>query len=167
MRRWQLDDAQSIFEAVNNNRDHLGQWLPWVATTLAIEHSKKFIEESVKSFETGTKYEYGIFLGPKSSQGTLIGAVGIANRRENNAEIGYWLSKDFVGNGIITNAVKVLITEARNTLKVSSFLIMAMESNWKSRSIPERLKFVDKGYSDDHITVNGISHKLIKYQLEF
>ena len=138
MRRWQLDDAQSIFEAVDNNREHLGKWLPWVATTLAIEQPKKFIEESIKSFQTGTKFEYGIFLRPKSSQELLIGAVGIVNRRECGAEIGYWLSKDFEGNGIITTAVKELITEARSSLKISSFVIMAMESNWKSRSIPER-----------------------------
>eukprot|EP00112_Aurelia_sp_Birch-Aquarium-sp1_P002946 Seg1329.9 transcript_id=Seg1329.9/GoldUCD/mRNA.D3Y31 product="putative ribosomal N-acetyltransferase YdaF" protein_id=Seg1329.9/GoldUCD/D3Y31 len=167
MRRWQLNDAKSIFEAVDNNREHLGKWLPWVATTLATEDSKKFIEESVKGFETGTKFEYGIFLGPKYSEETLIGAVGLVNKGENDAEIGYWLSKDFEGNGIITIAVKELITEARNTLKVSSFVIMAMEGNLKSRNIPERLQFVHKGYSDDHIKVNGISYKLIKYQLHF
>ena len=170
MRRWDLSDVKSVFDAiedgdaVDRNEELPGKWLPWEAVTSNIEYSEKFIAESVKGFHTGTKFEYGIFLGPKSSEEVLIGAVGLVNGRGSIAEIGFWLSKYFEGHGVITNAVKELITEARNALKVSSFVIMAMENNFKSRSIPERLNFVPKGCRQ--ITAYGISHKLIKYQLD-
>ena len=80
--------------------------MPWEAATLDIEAFEKFIAESVKGFQTGTRFEYGIFLGPKSSEEVLICAIGLVNRRRGVAEIGIWLSKYFEGYGVITNAVK-------------------------------------------------------------
>ena len=55
------------------------------------------------------------------------------------AEIGYWLSENEQGQGIITKCCEVLISQAFETYAMQRLQIPAAENNLKSRSVPERL----------------------------
>ena len=169
LKRWQIEDAPAVFEAVDRNRGHLERWLPWVGTTRNIEDSADFIRESVKAFERRIKFEYGIFLRPKcnSPKLLLVGAIGLLNGSlQGNLEVGYWLVKDMEGHGIVTMSVKALIEEATNFLGNSHFVIRAHFDNWKSRKIAERLGFVEKGFNKDEKVLQGFSSKMTEYHLD-
>lgn len=169
LRRWQIDDAPSIFKAIDENRSHLEKWLPWVQETRSVNDSIDFIQGSVPAFENGTRYEYGIFLRPikDNTKWLVIGAIGVFRRSlEGVLEIGYWLSKDMEGNGIVTLAVKTLMEEVKESLGVSRFFITSHVDNWKSRKIPERLGFVAKKHCETKPPLNGLPSRLVQYQLE-
>ena len=169
LRRWQIEDAASIFKQVDRNRSHLDKWLPWVRETQGVEDSAKFVKGSIEAFESRTRFEYGIFLRPicSNTQCLLIGAVGLVScSTEGKAEIGYWLAQDMQGNGIVTMAVKALIEEAKSSLGVSQFVVKVQGDNWKSRKIPERLGFVEKRFADNELSVDGCTSKMIEYHLQ-
>ena len=166
LRRWTKEDAPAIFKEVDKNRDHLAKWLPWVQTTHSVEDSVQFVNERITGFENKDRFEYGIFLKPNDSDKelSLIGAVGLVSLvSQEFAEIGYWLAKDMQGNGIITMAVKALIEEAKESSTFSKFVIKSVPDNMKSRKVPERLGFIEKGLSKSEMLLNGVSHKLIEY----
>ena len=66
LRSYNVDDAQELFEAVNNDRSHLHPWLDWVDKTTKPEHSLLFIEQSIHQLDTQEALALGIFITIKS-----------------------------------------------------------------------------------------------------
>jgi ribosomal-protein-serine acetyltransferase len=65
--------------------------------------------------------------------------------RDRSAEIGYWLSADAQGRGILTRAAARLIDHAIAEWKLNRIEIRAAPDNARSRAVPERLGFVLEG----------------------
>ncbi|MBD3332914.1 GNAT family N-acetyltransferase, partial [candidate division GN15 bacterium] len=68
----------------------------------------KFLELSRKQLRNGTGYHLSI---EDRATGEIIGGIGLnsLNRRHNNAEVGYWLSPDYHGRGIMVEALKLAL----------------------------------------------------------
>lgn len=93
--------------------------------------------------------------------------IGLHNLDQVNqkAEIGYWIAKEFEGQGIITAACRKLVTYAFEELGLNRVAICAAVGNKKSRAIPERLGFLEEGRARDGLYVNGRHHDLVYYSL--
>ena len=48
----------STFKLVDSNRESLGEFLPFVAYTTEVEHSKKFIHSALQQFARGDGFPY-------------------------------------------------------------------------------------------------------------
>ena len=44
----ELGDGDEIFELINNSRDYLREWLPWLDNTTKLEDTKEFIKIYLK-----------------------------------------------------------------------------------------------------------------------
>ena len=79
-------------------------------------------------------------------RGKIVGVAGYneINWSNKTAYIGYWLGEGFQGNGIMTKVAKALTDYAINDLQLNKVEIRAAVENEKSRSIPERLGFVNE-----------------------
>jgi ribosomal-protein-serine acetyltransferase len=79
--------------------------------------------------------------------GEIVGTAGFnsINWSNKTAQIGYWLGKDYQGNGIMTKVARGLTAYAFTHLKLNKVEIRVAEGNKKSRSIPERLGFINEG----------------------
>ena len=73
-----------------------------------IEDAQFFMENLVnKGFEDQTNFTFAI---RQKEQPALIGAIGIhIDFKNNKAELGYWLGKDFWNRGFVTEALKEVI----------------------------------------------------------
>ena len=165
-----MGDSQDVFHLVDRNRDRLGEWLPWVKNTNKVEDSMKFVEKSIEEFEKGNRFEYGLYLIEQENdkdrtKGNLIGAVGLVSVENDEAEIGYWLSKQGEGKGFMVTAVKELINASQQVLGLTKFVIKTVENNLKSRRIPEKLGFAETGLSEEQIMLDDVPKKLTVYQL--
>ncbi|SES02388.1 ribosomal-protein-serine acetyltransferase [Gracilibacillus ureilyticus] len=138
----ELKDAERVFKLTDRSRDYLREWLPWLDSTTSIEDTKGFIKSSLKSFAGNESLTTFILY-----KGEIVGTAGY-NRIDwtnNIAYIGYWLGEDYQGNGIMTRVVKALTDYAFHDLGLQKVDIRAAVQNKKSRSIPERLGFVNEG----------------------
>lgn len=129
-------DKDVLFELVDDNRDYLKEWLPWLDHNTTSNDSLEFIKSTIQQFDDNLGPQFVII-----SDGEVSGLAGfhpfdLANKC---AEIGYWLSENKQGQGIITKCCKVLISEAFETYSMQRLQIPAAENNLKSRSVPERL----------------------------
>ncbi len=51
-------EANQLFKLVDENREYLGEFLPFVAYTTEVEHSKKFIQSALQQFTRGDGFPY-------------------------------------------------------------------------------------------------------------
>ena len=51
-------EADQLFKLVDSNREYLAEFLPFVAYTTEVEHSKKFIHSALQQFARGDGFPY-------------------------------------------------------------------------------------------------------------
>jgi len=44
LKQFQFTEAQQLFDLINSNREHLGQWLGWVKNTQSVADIETFIQ---------------------------------------------------------------------------------------------------------------------------
>src|SRR5581483_9208819 len=94
-------DADVLFQLVEKNRKHLGQWFPWVEETQSVGDVENVIREDIEKFENGE----GVFFIIEY-EGIPVGVISFnsIDKKNKSARIGYWLDKDHQGKGIMTES---------------------------------------------------------------
>ena len=135
-------NAAEMFAAVDRNRLYLRTWLPWLDLNLAAEDSEAFIRRERKRREEGIGLVTGV-----QFRGELCGTAGFnwIDPLNRSCEIGYWLSEDRQGHGIVTRCVRALLEYAFAVRELNRVTIPVAVENHKSRAIPERLRFKQEG----------------------
>ncbi len=162
LRLLDLHDAPALFAMIEANRGYLRTWLPWVDANSEVTHSEEFIMMSRRQFADREGLPLGIFL-----DGAVVGTIGCNSFDwgADSAEIGYWLSQDATGRGIVTKCCRVLIDHLINTLGINRVVIRAATNNVTSRAIPERLGFTLEGVMRQVTRQNGELIDLALYSL--
>ena len=134
--------AEELFSLTDRNREYLREWLPWIDGTTKVESTRDFISSSRLSFAENRGLNLGIFYKDQ-----IAGCIGLheIDRGNRKTSIGYWLGAEYQGKGIMTSSCRVLIDYAFNDLLLNRVEIRAAVTNSRSRSIPERLGFVNEG----------------------
>lgn len=158
----EMEDAEEIFALVDESREYLREWLPWVDHMKTEKDYEPVIEMWLKQFSSHDGYQAGILYN-----GNLAGMVGFHGIDWSNkkASIGYWLAKNFQGNGIMTTAVKGLIDQAFQEYELNRVEIQCGVENKKSRAIPERIGFKQDGIIRDAEYLYDHFHDTILYSL--
>ncbi len=126
---------QEFKTVVENDREHIGKWMPWARGDLDVD-SRPFFENAPLKRNADEEFTYSIFVDSH-----LIGAVGIHKREETKTilEIGYWLSSSSTGKGVMTRSVKALIDTLFGLTTAPAVEIGCDKYNIKSAAIPKRL----------------------------
>ena len=134
--------SNEIYSLVDKDRHYLREWLPWVDGTKSPDDTKGFIQSTLNQFANNNGFQAAIFY-----KGKIAGCIGLHGIDWNNkkATIGYWLSSENQGCGIMTQSCKAIIDYIFYELKLNRVEIRAAVYNKKSRSIPERLGFTQEG----------------------
>ncbi|MEW6059652.1 MAG: GNAT family protein [Actinomycetota bacterium] len=139
VRPFEPDDAWDLFAVVDAERERLRVWLPWVDRVLSVEDERAWLESVVPT--GGNLGGLGIFVA-----GQVAGGIGLRRDASGvSGDIGYWLSKDYEGHGLVTRASRILIEHAFSQLGLHRITIHAAPDNARSRAIPDRLGFTREG----------------------
>jgi ribosomal-protein-serine acetyltransferase len=154
LERLQINDAATIFHAVDQNRSHLEKWLPFVDSTNEIIDSKSFIKNIIAHREENKNEVFTIWY-----KGEFAGLIGFHNTDRNNekTEIGYWLIREMTGKGIIHRSCIVLIGLTFEQMWTNRITIKCAVGNEASEKVATRLGF----------TFEGIERSGERYHLRF
>jgi len=146
LKQIEISDAKDIYETINNQRDYLRKWLPFIDNTKSIADSENFINSIY--CEPAERQELVFVIHYNYKFAGLIGFKGTdkANRK---TEIGYWLSESYQKNGIVTESLKFLINYAFEELDINRIQIRCATGNLPSKNIPKRLNFEFEGIEHD------------------
>ena len=133
-----LEHTYPLFRCVMTNRVHLAKWFEWARKLHRLEEVEAFILESWERAKEGIEYQFGIWW-----QARLVGVISAhsIDRYTYSGEIGYWIAKSAEGNGIVTQAVNMVIQFLFMEQHLNRIEIRCADSNKRSQAIPKRLNF--------------------------
>jgi RimJ/RimL family protein N-acetyltransferase len=155
LRKLQDEDAQLMFNEINQDRKRLGVFLPWVELIKTLDDEKEFVRQSHKKWLNCTEFNYAIF---SKSPDTYVGAIGVHSIcwKYEKAEIGYWILGEHEGKGLILEATKRL-TQVLFHHGFHRVQIRCGEKNIRSAKVPERAGFDFEGlFVDDAKLAEGL-----------
>lgn len=158
LRSYHVEDARDLFHAVNESRAHLRPWLIWVDSTTKQEHSLQFIQMSLQQQHSQEALALGIFYNRK-----IIGGIGMHQWDHvlEKAQLGYWISKEYEGQGIINKCMERFIDFIFDKVGLNKLEIHFIPSNKRSAATAERLGFKVEGVLRDSYVVNGVFTDII------
>ncbi len=152
LRYVEMRHAPVIWDRVEHDRTHLREWLSWVDNSNSIADIETWIDSQLKMFAAGEGCGIGIWV-----DGQFAGVVGThaIHKLYQRVEIGYWLGREFVGRGIMSDCVRLLTTHAFAEWKLHRVEIVCAVGNERSAAIPKRLGFLEEGVMRESHLVNG------------
>ena len=135
LRPWQKEDAEALYKYASDPR--VGPAAGWEPHT-SVEHSADVIRNVLS--EAGT---YAVIL---KNTGMPVGSASIMKGRdcikEDEVEIGYWIGVPYWGQGLIPEAVNLLLRRSFGELGCSGVWCGHYSDNDKSRRVQEKCGFV-------------------------
>lgn len=157
--------APLYLNIVSKEREYLSEWLAWPLHAENEEFFLSFIKRSLHDYADGKSLVCGMFY-----QEQLVGNISFnsINRKVQKVEIGYWLSSEYQGKGIVSKSVTKLIELAFTELDMKKVQISAAVNNQSSRNVCERLGFNLEGILTRSENLNGrvVDHAVYGLSLE-
>lgn len=146
LKELELSDRDTLFALVDRNRSYLRAWLPWLDYNRSPSDTETFLQSIIDQRERGEGLQYGVLY-----KKNLCGVCGFHkfDKLEAVGTLGYWLSEDCGGRGIMTQAVEQLVAIGFRDLGLKKIEIRCAVDNQKSRAIPERLGFCEEWIRPD------------------
>lgn len=156
----QLEDAEPIFALIDESREELREWLPWVDASREPTHTLAFLEIVQQQHAEGRGFQVAL-----REHGQIVGIAGLhgVNTMHRSTSIGYWLASSAVGRGLMTRAVRGMLALLFDELGLHRVEIRAATGNARSRAIPERLGFTREGVARESEWVNDQYLDLVMY----
>jgi ribosomal-protein-serine acetyltransferase len=142
----QQHHKEELYDLVNTNRDHLRKWLLWVDRRKSAEDFEPIIPIWITNYANNNGFDAGIRFN-----GNLVGMIGLhyIDWKNKATSIGYFLSEEAQGNGIITRSINALLIYLFKEMGLYRIEIQCAANNTKSIAIPKKLGFVQEGIKRD------------------
>lgn len=152
VRCYRPGDAEALWEAVDESREHLRPWLPWVDLYQGVEAAHEAVRRFRGNFDLKQDFVMAIFDGDRLVGGTGLHRVDWDLRR---FEIGYWLRASATGKGYVTESTAALTRLCLEGLNANRVEIFVVAENRASRAVPERLGFQFEGIQRNASLLHG------------
>lgn len=131
-----------IFQAIEQNREFLSPWLPFVQQTHSQDDTEAFIRSVLSEPADERDDVFVIWF-----DGAFSGLIGLKDKDKVNrkVEIGYWLTQAMTGKGIVTKSVRALAEWLFGPMQMNRIQIKCGVGNVASSAIPKRLGFRFEG----------------------
>lgn len=144
IRPQKISDAKRFYEILNNPNFTFFNIQP-----KSIKDEEKWLKESSKRRKANNSWSYTILYNKE-----IVGAIGVKINFHRNhiGEIGYFLDEQFWGQGIVSQAVKLIENICFNKLKLTRLEIVMQPKHKSSKKVA-----VKNGY-----TKEGLLKKVLK-----
>jgi RimJ/RimL family protein N-acetyltransferase len=135
-----VDDAKEVNAAVRESLDMLAPWMPWANRAPTMRESKENQKAAREKFLAREDFRLNAFL-----KGTNTFVLGSGLHRVDfnvpKVEIGYWVRKQFAGQGYVTEAVNAITDFAFREFNANRVEIRMDDDNVLSWRVAERCGF--------------------------
>ncbi|PFA67686.1 RimJ/RimL family protein N-acetyltransferase [Bacillus sp. AFS015802] len=159
---FQQHHKEELYELIDSNREHLRQWLLWVDKRTSPEDLVPVIPIWIRNYADNNGFDAGL-----RYHGQLVGMIGLhyIDWKTRSTSIGYLLSEEAQGKGIITRSMSSLLNYLFNEMDLNRVEIQCAFNNKKSMGIPERLGFTKEGVTRDGQWLYDHYEDLVTYSM--
>jgi ribosomal-protein-serine acetyltransferase len=138
IRRWRINDAAVLHEAITANVEHLRPRMAWIAQEpLALDDRRDMIDRWDGEWADGGDAVYGVW-----EHDVVVAGCGLHRRiGSGGVEIGYWTHVDHQGRGVATTLSRLLTDLAFTLPEIDRVEINHDLTNVASGRIPEKLGY--------------------------
>ncbi len=160
LRPLEAGDAAEVYALVQRHRLDLRVWLTWIDATTSAADVRRYAQYARAQFERRSVFDFSI-----RENEELVGAVGLHSLDWENrsAQMGYWLSPEARGRGIVTRAAAALTACAFDQLELQRIEIRCVVDNARSRAVPERLGYTFEGILSEAYCLHGVYRDIALY----
>jgi ribosomal-protein-serine acetyltransferase len=153
--------SEALWAAVEASLDELRPWLFWAATT-SLAGTIAFAEISRRAWSAGSDYVFAIL-----HHGEPVGTIGLHHYDDvlEAAELGYWMSSDMCGRGLMTEAAGAVVGFGFERLELHRMSLHAARANVGSQRVAEKVGFRREGLLRDGSRGAGGWHDCYLYGL--
>ena len=112
-----------------------------------------------RDWRAGTGYTFLIFQKTESARPSLvIGGIALNDVQRGisqKATLGYWMGQPFAGQGLMTEAAKLVCDFGFDVLKLNRIEASCLPHNEPSKKLLARLKFEQEGFAKSYLKING------------
>jgi ribosomal-protein-alanine N-acetyltransferase len=146
LRLQQISDAQRFFEILNNPN-----FLYFGSQPDSIEAEIAWLEGNEKRLREHKEWNYTILKGEE-----IIGGIGVKinQHRSYIGEIGYFIDEAYWGQGIATEAVRLLEEICVRELRMTRFELLMLPENIASEKVA-----IKSGYRKEGLLQKALLHK--------
>jgi RimJ/RimL family protein N-acetyltransferase len=164
LRRFRLDDAEAICQAVRESIAELARWLSWCRPQYTIADTRAFLEGRSAAFRNDGEYAFAVL---ERGGGRFVGACGVnqIDKANARANLGYWMRTSATGRGYATEATLVLARWAFESLALERIEIVAAVGNDASGRVAAKAGAVREGVARKRLSVHGVQHDAVVFSL--
>jgi len=146
-----MSDAKDIVRNINNIK--VSRYLSTVPFPYGIKDAKQFLSKVIPQYKMKdlTNFALGIEI-----DGKICGGIGLHRMQTGHkAELGYWLGEKCWGQGIMSKAVNLFVTQCFKKFKLIRIYAYVYPPNKGSKIVLENNKFKLEGYLKKHVKSNN------------
>jgi RimJ/RimL family protein N-acetyltransferase len=166
------DDAPALYEAVDQSRERVGKWLPWVPFYTDPSAADAFIERCRQHWHNATELPFAIF---DRASGRFLGGIAVHATRLGGYpirwdwrifETGYWLREGAEGQGYMREAVRAIVRLVFQHFNANKLALRCDARNDASRRVAESIGFQhDRRARHDSIATDGSIRDTLSFSL--
>ncbi len=149
LKQFTPEDAQVIFDLIDRNREHLSQNGDQTSEKYPTLES---VLESITHPSNPNRLRFGIW-----ENGTYVGTINLTiqeTQEGKEAEIGYYLGKEFEGRGYMTKAAKRIVQYSLDELQLNEVHAWLNRNNSRSAETIKRAGLIlQDPFADPHCYV--------------
>ena len=130
----EIDDKVELTQLINDYA--VVQWLSNTPFPYRLEDAEEFIERSQEKALKHEGYNFMIF-----QNNTLLGGIALTDFNGPSCELGYWLGKQYWGNGFATEAVGGILNFGFDELKLNNIFAVYKIDNEASKNVLKKCGF--------------------------
>lgn len=133
---------------------HIGTWLDWFTPRYSLADARARIESSADLWEQSRVFRW-VIVGPMHKQ--LVGAVEVSLPVPGNlvGEMGYWVRRDSIGQGVCTHAAAAALKWSFERLDLAQVDLFVQPDNAASIAVALKLGAKLQGQKEDQIVFKG------------
>ena len=156
LRTFTLSDARALTKLLVDNKFYWSTYEPLHRDEFYTEETQyKKILESMHLLQTNREFSFGIF---HNETGQLIGHISLYSIKRlpySSGFIGYSMDERFIGKGIVTEAVRLVMEFAFSTLNIHRIEAYVAPQNVGSIRVLEKSGFTREGLLRELLFING------------
>jgi len=150
LREWKADDAGSLQKHANNKN---------ISSFLLDRFPSPYTLDAAANWISSKLNQYPVTNFAIEINDEVIGVIGLDFRDDVYRKaplLGYWISEDFWGRAIMTEAIKLISNYALYNLDIVRIQAGVLGNNPRSMRVLEKAGYVKEGILKNNIIKNGI-----------
>lgn len=140
------------------SRDFLKPFEPrWTESDLNQRVFASRLKRGREEARAGTDYSFFAFIREDGDE-VLVGGITLSNIRRRAAQfvnLGYWMGRPYAGQGLMTEAVGLVVPFCFDTLGLHRIHAAFLPDNMASRRVLEKNGFREEGFAEHYLQIDG------------